>query len=317
MPSRRVWLRLELPEKELKSLQQTFGEVDFEQRTAAAIEPSWLETIDIVFTDVPLPDSEVARMANLKWLHVTRGGGYAFLTPALMRRPIQVTTSTGVHGPAFSEFAVACIFALAKRLPECWQAQKDKKSVRGLVLEEVSGKTLGVVGLGTIGSAVASMAKGLGLRVIATKRRVEIKPDYVDELGPPDYLPTLLSSSDFVVACVAGVPSTDGMLGEKEFRAMKRSAYFINLTSGKIAEEKVLVRALKEGWIRGAILNALPQEPLPQDSELWSLPNVTLCGRLPGGSQQWDVLMPIFTGNLKRFISGEPLRNLIDKKLGY
>lgn len=317
MPSCRVWLRLEVPEKEIKSLQQAFGEVDFEQRRDPAIEPSWLEKIDVVFTDLALPDSEIARMANLRWLHVTRGGGYAFLTPAVMRRPIQVTTSTGIHGPTFSEFTVACIFALAKRLPECWQAQKEKKYVRGLVLEEVSGKTLGIIGLGTIGSEVARKTKGLGLKVIATKRTVETRPDYVDELGAPDYLPTLLSSSDFVVVCAAGVPSTDGMLGEKEFRTMKKSGYFINLTAGKIAEERVLVRALKEGWIRGAILNALPEEPPPQDSELWSLPNVTLCGRLPGGSQQWDVLLQIFTGNLKRFISGEPLRNLIDKELGY
>lgn len=317
MPSCRVWLRLEMPEKELKSLRQAFGEVDFEQKTDAAVEPSWLEKIDVVFTDAPLPDSLVSRMARLKWLHVTRGGGYAFLTPAVMRRPIQVTTSTGIHGPTFSEFAMACIFALAKRLPECWQAQKEKKYVRGLVLEQVSGKTLGIVGLGTIGNAVARKAKESGLRVIATKRTVESKPDYVDELGSPDYLPALLSSSDFVAVCVPGVPSTDGMLGEKEFRAMKRSAYFMNLTAGKIAAENVLVRALREGWIRGAILNALPEEPPPQESELWSLPNVTLCGRLPGGSQQWDMLMPIFTGNLKRFISGEPLRKVINKELGY
>jgi phosphoglycerate dehydrogenase-like enzyme len=140
----------------------------------------------------------------------------------------------------------------------------------------------------------------------------------VDELGGPDFLPGLLAQADFVVLCLASIPSTERILGEKELRAMKRSAYLINLTGGKGIEETLLVRALKEKWIAGAALDAFARQPLPPDSELWELPNVLISPRIGGATaQRWDLLMPIFTENLKRFMSGQPLRNLVDKERGY
>jgi phosphoglycerate dehydrogenase-like enzyme len=232
-------------------------------------------------------------------------------------RPIQVTGSKGIHGTVFSEFALACIFALSKKLPECFEAQRQKEWQK-LVPTEVEGTTLGIIGLGTAGSELARKAKALGMRVIATKRSMTAKPDCVDELGTPDFLPRLLAESDFVVLLLASVPSTFNIIGENELRLMKESAYLINLTGGRAIEEALLVRALKEGWIAGAALDAFARQPLPEDSELWSLPNVIITPRIGGiASQKWPALLPIFIDNLKRFVAGEPLRNLVDKELGY
>ena len=118
-----------------------------------------------------------------------------------------MTGSKGIHGVVFSEFALACIFALAKKLPDCLQAQKQRKW-ENLQPMEVEGTTLGIVGLGTAGSQLARKAKALGMRVVAVKRTVTNRPDYVDELGEPEFLPRLLSESDFVVLLLASVPST-------------------------------------------------------------------------------------------------------------
>jgi phosphoglycerate dehydrogenase-like enzyme len=310
----RVWIRLQLPDEELLSLHRDFPEVAFLCGEDAAREPQQCEA---VFTEEPLPDELVARMPGLRWLHVTRGGVYSYLTPAIKSRPIHVTGSKGIHGPAFSEFAIACIFALAKRLPQCWEAQTQKRWDR-VNPEEVAGKTLGILGLGVVGSELARKAKFLGLRVIATKRNVESKPPYADELGGPEFLPHLLPQADFLVLCLASVPSTERILGERELRAMKRSAYLINLTGGKAIEETLLVRALKEKWIAGAALDAFARQPLAPDSELWNLPNVIISPRVAGAAaQKWELLMPIFAENLRRFLAGEPLRNVVDKERGY
>ena len=311
-----IWLRLNLPEKELSALRVEFPACEFFTQSDDAVgEP--LQRIDAVFTEEALPDSLVRQMPRLKWLHVTRGGVNAYLTPSIKARPIRVTGSKGIHGTVFSEFALACILMLAKKLPQCIEAQQEKRW-QELAPMEIEGKTVGIVGLGTAGSELARKANALGMRVLATKRTSIEKPDYVDQLGTPEFLPELLSQSDFVVLLLASVPSTFNIIGENELRRMKPGAYLINLTGGRAIEETLLVRALKERWIAGAVLDAFANQPLPQQSALWNLPNVIITPRIAGiASQKWPALLPIFTDNLKRFIAGEPLRNLVDKELGY
>jgi len=313
----KIWLRVNLPEKEVALLKKDFPNCDLVQADDGENDAKWLTSVDGVFTEEVVPDELVKRMPNLKWLHVTRGGVNAYLTPTVKTRPIQVTGSKGIHGTVFSEFALACIFALAKKLPECIEAQHEKKWHK-LQPMEVEGKTLGIVGLGTVGLELARKAKALDMRVLATKRTASVKPEFVDELGTPQFLPNLLAQSDFVVLLLASVPSTFNIIGESELRLMKKSAYFINLTGGRAIEEKLLVRALSEQWFAGAVLDAFAMQPLPQDSELWNLPNVIITPRIAGiTSQKWPVILPVFKENLHRFIADEPLRNLVEKELGY
>jgi len=313
----RIWIRLKMPDEEYAPLQGNIEGCEFKRGDSSASDPEWLEKVDGVFTNEPLPDELTERMPNLKWLHITRGGAFNFLTAAIRRRPIDVTTSKGIHGATFSEYGLAFILAFAKKIPECLRAQTEKRWAR-IAPEPIEGKTLGILGLGTVGNALAQRGKALGLRVLATKRTVSAKSPYVDEVGPPEFLHDILERSDYVVLCLPSIPATEGILGEKEIRSMKKSAYLINLTCGKATEEALLVRALKEGWIAGAGLDAPPRQPLPKDSELWSLPNVIISPRIAGGSgQNWALLMPIFVDNLKRFTRGEKLYNLLDKEIGY
>jgi len=315
--SKTIWLRVKLPEEEVRALFSDFTDCEFLTESDGAIGAERLQRIEGVFTEEVLPESLVQQMPTLTWLHVTRGGVNTYLTPAIKARPILVTGSKGIHGTVFSEFALACILMLAKKLPDCIAAQREKHWQK-LVPTEVEGKTLGIVGLGTAGSDLARKAKALGLRVFATKRTETAKPDFVEHLGTPEFLPQLLAESDFVVLLLASVPSTFNIIGENELRRMKPSAYLINLTGGRAIDEALLVRALKEHWIAGAVLDAFARQPLPTDSELWSLPNVIITPRIAGiTSEKWSALLPIFRENLQRFIAGEPLRNIVDKRLGY
>jgi len=315
--SKTIWLRMKLPEKDLSLLRSDFSSCELLTEPDDAIGTEQLERIEGVFTEEVLPESLVQQMPRLKWLHVTRGGVNAYLTPSVKARPIQVTGSKGIHGTVFSEFALACILMLAKRLPDCIAAQREKRWQK-LAPIEIEGKTLGIVGLGTAGSALARKAKTLGMRVLATKRTSTIKPEFVDRLGTPEFLPQLLAESDFVVLLLASVSSTFNIIGENELRRMKPTAYLINLTGGRSIEETLLVRALNEGWIAGAVLDAFTRQPLPKDSELWTLRNVIITPRIAGiPSEKWPALLPIFRENLGRFLTGEPLQNVVTKDLGY
>jgi phosphoglycerate dehydrogenase-like enzyme len=313
----KIWLRVKLPEEEVASLRKEFPSCELRHGSDAAREPQWLRDVEGVFTEETLPDELVQQMPALKWLHVTRGGVNAYLTSTVKARPIHVTGSKGIHGAVFSEFALACILMLAKKLPNCIEAQTQRKW-RTLQPVEIEGQTLGIVGLGVAGSDLARKAKALGMRVIATKRTAAEKPEFVDELGTPELLPRLLAESDFVVLLLASVPSTFNIICEPELRLMRKSAYLINLSGGRAIDESVLLRALKEQWIAGAALDAFAKQPLPEDSELWSLPNVIVTPRIAGlKSVKWPALLPIFRENLRRFLAGKGLRNLVNKELGY
>jgi phosphoglycerate dehydrogenase-like enzyme len=315
--SRKIWLRVKLPDKELAALKQDFSDSELRQGDDAGRDPIWLSQVDAVFTEEIVPDALIQQMTHLQWLHVTRGGVNAYLTSSVKTRPIQVTGSKGIHGTAFSEFALACIFTLAKKLPDAIAAQSQKQW-QTFQPVEVEGKTVGIVGLGNVGLTLARKAKALGMRVLATKRNPGAAPDFVDELGGPGFLPTLMAQADFIVLLLASVPSTFNILGEKELRLLKPSAYLVNLTGGRAVEEKLLVRALKEKWFAGAMLDAFERQPLPQESELWNLPNVIITPRIAGiTSEKWPALLPVFKDNLRRFLAGEPLLNVVDKEMGY
>src|SRR5215475_170363 len=137
--SHNIWLRLNLPGNDVAALQQDFSNCVFHRSDDAGVDVQQLREVDVVFTEETLPDRLVQQMSNLKWLHVTAGVRYALTPPRVKARPIQVTGSKGIHGTVFSEFALACILALAKKLPECWAAQKERKWQK-LATEEIAGK---------------------------------------------------------------------------------------------------------------------------------------------------------------------------------
>jgi phosphoglycerate dehydrogenase-like enzyme len=317
MEACRVWLRVDLPDADLVRLQESMPQCEFRRGPEAEIDPAWLADAEVIYAEMPIPNEVLERMPRLRWLQVTWSAGSRFICPAILDRPVQVTTSRGIHGGPFSEFGIACIFALAKKLPECW-ANQARHEWRPPLTEDVAGKVLFVVGLGIVGTELARKAQALGMRVIATKRTPIPAPPFVEALGPAEALRDFLARADFVALCLPEVASCAGVLGEAELRAMQPSAYLINLSPKCGIDEALLVRALRERWIAGAALDALPREPLPADSALWDLPNVLMSPRIAQAARApWPLRLPIFERNLRRFVAGEPLVDAIDKARGY
>lgn len=186
-------------------------------------------------------------------------------------------------------------------------------------VEELSSKTVGIVGLGRIGTEIAEKARCLGMRVIATKRDPSRPASTsVDRLIHPTSLNQLLAESDFVVLSLPLTKETQGMIGEAHLRSMKRTGYLINVSRGRIVQEDKLIEALRDGWIAGAGLDTFENEPLPKDSELWSFKNVIITPHVAGLTPHYlERLTDIFCENLNRFLSKQPLINVVDKTLGY
>ncbi len=311
MAAHEVLLTLPLSEADRRSLIDEFPDVKFVDGESDAD----VDSIDVLFAGEPVGDELIDRMGKLAWLHTTSGGGNLFLTPSVRERSITLTTSTGIHGRPFAEFGLACMYGLAKKLPVILEAQRRTVWDRGLTSMDRAGeKTVGIVGLGTVGSELARTVKTLGMRVLATKRTVTATPPYVDELGPPEYLEAMLGEADVLFLTLP--PTSDVLIGEAELRSMKRGSYVINLTGGRRGvDEDALIAALRDGHIAGAALNL--NGSIDPDSELWALPNVILSPGLAGDSpDKWKMQRALFVDNLGRFIRGEELRNVVDPTQG-
>jgi phosphoglycerate dehydrogenase-like enzyme len=281
-----------------------------------------LAEVDAAFVTPMVPDDVIDSMPNLRWLHTSYGGIGTLLTPAVTARAIKLTTSRGVHAVPFAEFTIAAIFAMAKHFPFAVLAQAEHRWSREMPGPiEVAGTTLGIVGFGAIGSALAKLAAPLGMRVIATKQNVDGKPDYVDWIKPPEAMPELFAESDFIVLAIPAAPDLEGIINEQSLRSMKSTAVLINLTGrNSVPDEEIVARALREGWIGGAVFNVFNGDrgDISDDSPLWGAPNMLISPRIPAlDPHKWDRLRALYNENLRRFIAGEVMINETAPAKGY
>jgi phosphoglycerate dehydrogenase-like enzyme len=275
---------------------------------------------EVIFS-MRLPRNLLSRAPHLRWVQ-TIGAGVDHLArdPSIFNSDIMITNASGINSTSVAEYAIYLMLMLAKKAPGLF-AIRESHHWEHLTTLELEGRTLGIVGLGRIGSKVARLARAFGMRVLATRRsatRRQKATGGVDELFPAGELRQMLRESDFVIVTVPLTPETRGMIGEAELRSMKPTSYIINVARGPVVRQDVLLRALREGWIAGAGLDVFEREPLPPESELWGLPNVIISPHLAGISEhEAPALADFFCTNLKRFLNGEKLVNLVDKKRGY
>ena len=264
-----------------------------------------------------VPEEAVARAHHLRWIHSTGAGVERLLGPEVKSREIVVTSSSGIH-KAVVEHVFAFMLAFFRRLHVALRSQLQRQwERRRAVGEELEGKTLGILGLGTIGAEISQKARAFGMRVIGMKRTPSSVPG-VERVVGLDELHTVLKESDVVVVALPMTPITRGLIGEAEFQVMKRSALFINIGRGPIVREDALIRALREGWIAGAALDVFEREPLPPESPLYEFENVIITPHVSGTSPAYmDRAIPLFCENLRRYLTGESLVNVVDKELGY
>ncbi len=265
-----------------------------------------------------VPREAVQQAPRLRWVHSTGAGVDRLLFPEILEREVLLTTSSGIHH-SLIEHVLAVVLALSRRLHLAVRNQIQHRWERSprMMGDEIAGQTLGILGLGAIGTELAGKAHALGMRVIGTKRTPAPMPG-VERVLPPDGLTDVLREADAVVVALPLTPATRGLIGEPELRTMKPTAVLINIGRGPIVQERVLIQALQERWIAGAALDVFEEEPLPAESPLYDLENVIITPHVSGASPHYmDRAVPVFCENLAAYLQGRPLRNMVDKGRGY
>jgi phosphoglycerate dehydrogenase-like enzyme len=259
------------------------------------------------------------RAPKLRWVHVLWAGVEKLLFPELIESPVPLTNGRGVFKDGLGEFALASIFYFAKDVRRLVRNQEQGKWEQ-FDNFEVRGQVLGVVGYGGIGREAARLARAVGMKVLAVRKRTALAGDdpLVDRVYAPDQLHEMLALSDYVLVATPLTPETKGMIGEAELRAMKQSAVIINVGRGPVIVEPAFIAALEQGAIKGAALDVFDTEPLPSGHPFYRLPNVLLSPHAADHTVGWaDLAMHRFIDNFERFRSGQPLENVVDKKAGY
>ena len=269
--------------------------------------------VEVVLTqDLPFDVGSIA--PNLRWVQGMGAGVSQLVSAGLDSADIRLTCAAGVNAVSISEFVIARLLQIWKRLPEI-DAHQVVHQWEPSYGTEVAGSTLGVVGLGAIGRQVARRARALGMTVVASRRSAtpgQTDPD-VDQLFPADQLHQLLSISDAVVAAVPESAGTTGLFGAPEFGAMRQGAIFVNVGRGSAVVEPALVDSLTSGHLRAAAIDVVVGEPLGADSPLWDVPNLYISPHSATSPDRfWANLYEIFRDNVRRYLHGEPLNNPMD-----
>ncbi len=277
---------------------------------------------DVVFSwskGLPLLRDVLQKAPNVKWVHSRAAGLDSILYPELIESPIPLTNGSGVFSQSLGEFAIAAALYFAKDFRRMMRNQAAGRWEQ-FDVEEIRGTTMGIVGYGDIGRACASRARAMGMRVLAVRRHPgrSAGDDLVQHVYPMDQMLEMLSHCDYVVAAAPLTPDTKGLLGEAAFAAMKSTAVVMNIGRGPVIDEAALIRALEAGRIRGAALDVFEKEPLPADSPLYRLENVLLSPHCADHTATWlEDAMQFFIDQFERYRNGEPLKNVVNKRLGY
>ncbi len=316
------------------------------ERIRSAAPGARLVTVSIEgLADGPLDDVEVllrgflsaeafdrllSRSPRLTWVHSASAGVERVLTSAGRERGLVVTNARGVFSDPIAEYVLMMILAVSRRLPQLLELQRERtwQPLEGAELHDV---TVGIVGLGSIGTAVARLASAFGCRVVATRRRSgagetpaeavsgmdEATAD-IERVSGPEGLTELLAESDFIVLAAPLTPETEGMIDETALAAVKPGAWLINVARGRLVDERALLRALRDGPLGGAVLDTFREEPLLPGSPFYDLSNVIVTPHTSWSSGRvLDRSVELFCDNLKRYAAGEPLRNVVDVSVGY
>lgn len=266
-----------------------------------------------------MPNDILDAATNLRWYQVITAGVDGMVGQGLLDRPFTITKSSGLAAPAIAEWVMGAIVMLAKGMHTSVRDQADHRW-QFRFTQELPGKTVGIVGMGAIGREVARRARVFGMRVVATRRRFEAgdtDPD-CDQLLSHAELPSLLTASDFVVLCVPLTPETRGLIGATELALMKPTASLLNVARGAVIDQEALIAALKAGTIASAALDVTDPEPLPAESALWDLPNLILTPHISGAVEGYGHrAAAVFITNLRRYLDGDPLENVVHKEFGY
>lgn len=313
----------QIPADGVATLRARFPHIDFVHATSDETRAQGLADCDVAYTWI-LNRAELEGAPKLRWVHTSAVAVETLCLQDLFARGVMVSNTRGVQAVPIAEHVMAVVLAFAKQLPAVLDHQRQahwaQNAFVGLQLPWLlRGRTLGLIGVGTIGAEIAARAKAFGMGVVAARRRTgrdSIKN--VDDTFGPGQLGAMLSHCHVLVVAAPLTPHTLGMLGAREFRQLPRGALVVNVGRAKIIDTDALIDALRSGHLGGAALDVFPQEPLPPDHPLWSCPNVILSPHTSGFRDgHWHEVVELFADNLERFERGDALRFRVEPELGY
>jgi phosphoglycerate dehydrogenase-like enzyme len=280
-----------------------------------------IDDAEVIFHHWGLKRDELKRIllapeSRLRWVHTISAGVDHVLFPEMDETDLVLTNASGVFSVPIAETVLTYMLAVVKRMPEFVEQQREHRW-ENLRLRELRAATVGIVGLGEIGTEVARLCRAFGMYVLGLRRRRRPN-EHADEVLVSSQLYDLLARSDFVIVCAPLTDETRGLIGADELAAMKPDAWLINIARGAIVDEGALLKALQEQRIGGACLDVFVQEPQPDDSPFWDLSNVIITPHNSWSSPRLEEReAELFLSNLRRYLEGEPLQNVVDRKAGY
>jgi phosphoglycerate dehydrogenase-like enzyme len=274
-----------------------------------------LKDAEILLTGGLDASNLVARAPHLKWIQST-SAGVEKLAPYIPDG-IVLTNASGVHMPKGGEYAMTALLMLNHRVPHFVTAQRASRWDQAFATP-IAGKTVLILGVGAIGSAAARLARRFGMRILGISRSAKRNP-LVDRMYGPKDLKKALPQADFVLAILPLTAETRGLLGRAELDLLPRHAGVVNLGRGPVIDNDALADKLRKGELAGAVLDVFPEEPLPASSPLWATPNLIMSPHcaVDDATSYAERALDLFLGNLKRYVAGRALVNVVDTKLGY
>jgi len=312
----------QIPAEGVDVLRRRFPQIEFLHATTPEERARGLRDCEVAYTWI-LKADEFVGADRLKWVHTSAVAVETLCLDQLFARGVIVSNTRGVQAVPIAEHVMAVVLALSKQLPFALNHQRQAAWAQNQFVGErlpwlLRGKTLGVIGVGTIGSEIAARARAFGMRVVALRRRASEAVPGIDRIYGNDQLAAFLSESNVLVIAAPLTEHTRGLIGAAQFAQLPRGAVVVNVGRAKIIDTDALIAALASGHLGGASLDVFPQEPLPPDHPLWTSPNVILTPHTSGfRAGHWDEVVELFAENLQRFLTGESLRFEVRPELGY
>lgn len=334
-----VLVETAITEQWQERLRQLSPDLHFEFQAARQVvdipDEQWKDVEILHMSGGTLPTPE--QTPRLRWVQFFSAGANQVLTQPLFKSDVLFTTSSGVHSINIGEYVITALLTWYHRVPQLLELQKkhqwlsQQESSNIMMPDELRGKTIGIVGYGSIGREVGRLARAFGMRILAMQQSSDHRDHgfMISGIGDPegtlperyytsDQLYDLLKECDVVVIAVPLTPQTRNLFDADAFHAMKQNAFLVNIARGDVCDEGALIEALQSKRIAGAALDVFKQEPLPAESPFWEMPNVILSPHVTGLTPHYlDRAMLIFETNIRRYLAGEPLYNLVDKNKGY
>ncbi|SJZ83437.1 Phosphoglycerate dehydrogenase [Enhydrobacter aerosaccus] len=263
-----------------------------------------------------VPPGLLSTMPKLRWAQAMTAGVEGWLGLPDLPDGLALTCARGTHRESMPENILGALLYVAKPYAKAVENQKRGQWIH-TVAQPLTGKTLGILGLGEIGQEVARLASSFGIRVIGTKRRPTAMP-HVDEVLSPESTPEVLARSDFLLLLLPATPETDNFINAERLGLMKPTAWLLNFGRGHLIKDEDLIAAVKGRTIAGAVLDVFRQEPLPADHAFWKTDGIIVLPHIGGPHPQRDqIVARLFVDNLGRFLRNEPLRQVVDRSAGY